>query len=146
MCTVCCRAYQVLDHNAPGFAPEWCPCGVRLMPGGGIAANVDVQLEPITIEVEAQIVIDMPEVALEMGVLFAVGIPLANSGLGLYGFIGRFVVNGARTLTSTSPDPIQKEIDWYHATLDQKYGKQQGAWGLGLGAVIVLWAWNHFAT
>ena len=110
--------------------------GVRLMPGGGIAANVDVQLEPITIEVEAQIVIDMPEVALEMGVLFAVGIPLANSGLGLYGFIGRFVVNGARTLTSTSPDPIQKEIDWYHATLDQKYGKQQGAWGLGLGAVI----------
>ena len=79
--------------------------GVRLMPGGGIAANVDVQLEPITIEVEAQIVIDMPEVALEMGVLFAVGIPLANSGLGLYGFIGRFVVNGARTLTSHEPRP-----------------------------------------
>ena len=109
--------------------------GVRLLQGGGVAANVNVQLEPIDIEVMAQIVIDMPEVALEMGVIFSVGIPLADSGLGLFGFIGRFVVNGARHLPA-GPDPIQQEIDWYHALLVDKYSPQQGAWALGLGAVI----------
>src|SRR5439155_249354 len=77
----------------------------------------------------------MPEVALEMGVIFSVGIPLANSGLGIFGFLGRFVVNGARTLPP-GPDPIQQEIDWYHAPLDQKYAPRQGAWALGLGAVV----------
>ena len=109
--------------------------GVRLLPGGGVAANVDVQLEPIDIEAMAQIVINMPEVALEMGVIFSVGIPLADSGLGLFGFMGRFVVNGARHLPA-GPDPIQQEIDWYHALLVDKYAPQQGAWALGLGAVV----------
>ena len=66
-----------------------------------------------------------------MGVIFSVGIPLANSGLGIFGFLGRFVVNGARTLPP-GPDPIQQEIDWYHAPLDQKYAPRQGAWALGL--------------
>jgi hypothetical protein len=109
--------------------------GLRLLPGGGVAANLDAELVPLDIEVSASIVIDMPEVALEMGVIFAVGIPLAQSGLGLFGFLGRFVVNGARHLDG-NPDPIQQEIDWYHAPLADKYTPQQGAWALGLGAVV----------
>lgn len=44
VCWRCGHVYQVLDRTAPRFAPDACPCGLRLMPG---ASGETFSAEPI---------------------------------------------------------------------------------------------------
>ncbi|MFQ5516926.1 MAG: hypothetical protein ACE5E8_05065, partial [Acidimicrobiia bacterium] len=107
--------------------------------GGAIRAGLDVEIIPAQIAARGALALqaDVGFVAIEVGVIFAVGIPLGQSGLGIYGFIGRFVSNGTRDLTGTTlDDPVQREIDWYRKPPEQKYGPMPGQWALGLGAVV----------
>lgn len=39
VCTACGRVFQVLHASAAHFAPEVCPCGVRLLPGLHVARH-----------------------------------------------------------------------------------------------------------
>ena len=39
VCTGCGRVFQVLNASAAHFAPEACPCGVRLLPGPLVARH-----------------------------------------------------------------------------------------------------------
>lgn len=105
--------------------------------GGLIRAGLDVQIIPADISARGALALqaDVGFVAIEVGVIFAVGIPLAQSGLGIYGFIGRFVSNGTRDLPA-SADPVEREIQWYRRPPEAKYRPERGQWALGLGAVI----------
>ena len=69
--------------------------------------------------------------------IFGTGIPLAGTGLALYGLLGKFVANGKRNLADlTDPDPIKRELQWFAKPAIQKYVAQQGQWAVGLGAVV----------
>ena len=50
---------------------------------------------------------------LEVKAILPVGIPLGPSGLGLYGFVGRFVTNGTRTVGTDERDLVARELGWY---------------------------------
>jgi hypothetical protein len=39
VCTACGRVFQVLNASAAHFAPEACPCGVRLLPAPDVARH-----------------------------------------------------------------------------------------------------------
>jgi hypothetical protein len=104
--------------------------------GGSLRAGIDVNIIPAKVLARAALALEGSFASLEVMLILPVGIPLASSGLGLYGLAGRFVSNGQRQISSTSTDPIQKEIDWYRQSADTKYGPCQGQWALGLGAII----------
>jgi len=104
---------------------------------GAIRALLGVTIIPARLGAYGALAIDRDFVAVEVGVRFPVGIPLANTGLGLFGLMGRFVANGARNLDGLSnPDPAQRELDWYARQPDLKYKRQSGQFAVGLGAVI----------
>jgi len=104
--------------------------------GGAIRAGIDMNVIPAKVLARGSLAIQGDFTAIEVILILPVGLPLASSGLGLYGFAGRFVANGARLLPAGTTDPIQKEIDWYRTPAPNKYGPMKGQWALGLGAVI----------
>ncbi|QAT88041.1 hypothetical protein EJ065_6512 [Corallococcus coralloides] len=68
---------------------------------------------------------------------FSTPIPLFTTGLGIFGFSGRFVSNGARNLAALpSGDVVERELAWYRLPPEQKYVPTRGQWALGLGAVV----------
>ncbi|MEI6225736.1 MAG: hypothetical protein WCS72_13330, partial [Deltaproteobacteria bacterium] len=112
---------------------------------GDIRALLALQIKPLKIGAYGALAIDGDFVAIEVGVQLPVGIPLANTGLGAFGFMGRFVANGARDVDlalSTLPtgfdhaDPVQRELGWYVADPSKKYSRKSGQFALGFGAVI----------
>lgn len=72
---------------------------------------------------------------LQIDTQFSSGLPIAASGLGIFGFNGRFVVNGKRALPAGN-DPVQVELDWYALEPVDKYIAAPGQWAIGVGAVI----------
>jgi hypothetical protein len=111
---------------------------------GSLRGLISVTIIPTKLSAYAALAIDPPMVALEMGVQLPVGIPLASSGLAIYGFIGRFVANGQRDLTglpTSDPsqptfDPVQRELDWYCRPPQNKYSKLSGEFAFGIGAIV----------
>ena len=111
---------------------------------GSLRGLISVTIIPTKLSAYAALAIDPPMVALEMGVQLPVGIPLASSGLAIFGFLGRFVANGQRNLTGlptadpTLPtfDPVQRELDWYCRPPQDKYSKYSGEFALGVGAIV----------
>lgn len=105
---------------------------------GAFRAGIDVTVIPAKLNVAAAIAFE-PEsgfVALEIRAILPVGIPLGPSGLGLYGFVGRFVSNGTRALGPAEGDLVARELDWYRTEPELKYRPEPGQWALGLGAVV----------
>lgn len=101
-----------------------------------IHAGLQVDLIPLKIGVLADLAMgDQGHVELTVGVRFPAPIPFANSGLGLFGVIGRFVSNGRRAVDAGNPDPVERELGWL-AKPYPKYTPQAGQYALGLGAVI----------
>jgi hypothetical protein len=104
---------------------------------GAFRALLALQIIPAKLGAYGSLAVDQDFVAVEVGVQFPVGIPLGATGLGLFGVMGRFVANGTRNLAGLSnPDPVQKQLDWYLRSPDQKYTRKSGQYALGLGAVI----------
>lgn len=105
--------------------------------GGRIAGTLGVEVIPAKVQARASVTLDGELLGLEIAVLLPVGLPLGSTGLGIFGFRGRFVVNGRRRLPPND-DPIQQEIDWYRASLESKYTGEdaRGHWALGLGAIV----------
>lgn len=119
---------------------------LRLEPGG-FAGHLDVAIAPpLGLRAAAGLAIrqvdaegsgeQLTGVLMTLEVELPVPIPLANSGLGLYGFLGLLGVHHERR-----QDPPQTALDWFVAaggtatTLSSWRGKAD-AWALGLGAVI----------
>ena len=104
--------------------------------GGLIRAGLAATIVPINTSAVASLALQGDFVALEVGVLLPVGIPLAQSGLAIYGFVGRVVSNGRRDMSGTSADPVQRELDWYRKPGQNKYMPAPGQWAMGLGISV----------
>jgi hypothetical protein len=111
-----------------------------------VRAGVDASIVPVGLGVDAALALaqmdgDTPDpwifLSLFMGVQFATPLPLAQSGLAIYGFKGLFTMNGTRDLESlTNPDPVLKELDWWATPPEQKYKPEKGQFALGVGVVV----------
>ncbi|HYO44276.1 MAG TPA: hypothetical protein VES19_13855 [Candidatus Limnocylindrales bacterium] len=116
---------------------------LRIEDGGVIRAGVEATIIPVGIGVEAAIAFAKMGteadpwifLSLYLGVQFATPLPLAQSGLAIYGFKGLFTMNGTRALGG-NPDPIGRELDWWAANPESKYDPLQGQFALGIGVVV----------
>jgi hypothetical protein len=110
---------------------------LALMPGGSFKAALDLLVIPPDVRAKGALAFDAATnfFVLEVGTQFSVGIPLGTTGLGVYGFSGRFVSNGKRNLPA-GDDPVAKELAWYALEVVDKYVPAPGGWALGFGAVI----------
>ena len=71
----------------------------RINPDGSVAATLDVNVVAAGLLAQAELELkpELAYVAICVRVILPVGIPLANTGLGIFGFVGQFVSNGERT-------------------------------------------------
>lgn len=117
---------------------------LQLGDGGSIQAGMAVQIIPAKLGAAGALSIQGDFVAVEFKISLPVGIPLANSGLALYGFLGRFVANGTRNLDGLDGpdvDPAMRELGWFLRPLEGppppgKYKPKGGQYAVGLGAII----------
>jgi hypothetical protein len=115
---------------------------LRIEDGGVIRAGVDCTVIPAGLAASAALALANktdPDpytfLSLSVGVQFSTPLPLAQSGLAIYGLKGMFTMNGERALPS-NPDPIQKELDWFAKPPEQKYSPKRGQHAIGFGAVV----------
>lgn len=108
---------------------------VKVGAAGDISAAIDLTIIPADISAWAALVYKKPMTQIAAGVKFATAIPLAATGLGIYGFLGRFVSNGTRQMPAQT-DPVERELAWYRADELDKYTPQEGQFALGLGAIV----------
>lgn len=105
--------------------------------GGAFRAMLMIDVIPAKLSAYGAIAVDQEFVAVEVGLQLPVGIPLGGTGFGLFGFMGRFVANGTRDLTTcTHPDPVERQLQWYGLQPDKKYKPLSGQFAFGVGAVI----------
>ncbi len=116
---------------------------LRIEDGGLVRAGVSANIVPVGLGVDAALALAKMGTAtdpwiflsLYMGVQFATPLPLAQSGLAIYGFKGLFTMNGTRALGSND-DPIGRELDWWAKNPEEKYEPLQGQYALGVGVVV----------
>ena len=109
---------------------------VTIGDGGAFRALLALNVIPAKLSAYGALAVGEDFVAVEVGVQLPVGIPLANTGFGIFGFMGRFVANGTRNLDGLiNPDPVQKQLDWYVLPA-HKYKRLPGQFAFGVGAVI----------
>lgn len=115
---------------------------LRIEDGGLIRAGVEAELIPLGLGVEAALAMGMPpEIApsiflsLYLGVQFSTPLPLANSGMAIYGFKGLFVMNGRRKLPAND-DPVGRELAWWRVPPESKYEPHKDQFALGVGVVV----------
>jgi hypothetical protein len=104
-------------------------------PPGTIKGALELLIIPADIMAKGSLVFAGGFFFLQIDTQFSSGLPIASSGLGIFGFSGRFVVNGARALPAGN-DPVQRELDWYALAPVDKYVAQPGQWAIGVGAII----------
>jgi hypothetical protein len=110
---------------------------LALMPDGSFKAALELLVIPADVRAKGSLAFDSGTnfFMLQVDTQFSTGIPLASTGLGIYGFSGRFVSNGKRNLPA-GDDPVAKELGWYALEPVDKYVPSPGGWALGFGAVI----------
>jgi hypothetical protein len=105
------------------------PVHVRVAAGVGVANISPAEGGPATLVI----------VTLEAN--FPVGIPLGNSGLGIYGFLGLFAMNYARNEDAIPPSDMAPALAWLKATGGdptkiQFWRPRVNTWAFGVGAVL----------
>lgn len=110
---------------------------VTIGDGGSFRALLAMEVIPAKLSAYGALAVDQDFVSIEVGVQLPVGIPLAQTGLGIFGFMGRFVANGTRNTDGLSnADPVQRQLDWYVRSPQLKYKRRSGQFAFGVGAVI----------
>ena len=114
----------------------------RLVLGDGGAFKAALELDLISVGAKAMgaLAFDPASdfLSIALGLVLPVGIPLGATGLGIFGFLGMFVSNGARALPSGfNNDPVGREIAWFRDTpYEDKFAPQRGQWAIGLGMIV----------
>ncbi|MDC0759247.1 hypothetical protein POF51_00935 [Brevibacillus sp. AG] len=121
---------------------------LKLLPDGGFEGSLDTAVTPpFGVRVAAGLKIEnardisssqkLTAVLAKLGVELPVPIPLANSGMGLFGMLGMFGMHFQRNQL-----PSQTALNWFvdsaqgDATNIHAWKASANAWALGLGAVI----------
>lgn len=117
---------------------------LKLLPGGGFSGSLDAAIaSPLGIRVEGGLEVrDVPDreltaVLATLGVELPVPLPLANSGLGLFGFLGLFGMHYERDQPAS-----MTALQWFveraqgSANRLEAWKPQANRWSLGLGAVL----------
>jgi hypothetical protein len=138
--TVYFKGYVAMTEPAPGVTR--------------FDGQITLDLVAIGLQIEAQLVVGYDKVndyaffAIYIGVELPAGIPLGQSGLGLYGFAGLFAL---QLEPDRRPDPGQPELpwygiqpgpSWYHAPPTvgvaelRKWVNREGSLALGAGVTI----------
>jgi hypothetical protein len=102
----------------------------------GFKAALDVEVTPLNVRADAFVKVAPPRVDLGLGIDLPGAIPLANSGLGIYGLGGAFSANGKPKLP-TAPgktDLISRQLAWNHKS--DGFETVPGATTIGVEAVI----------
>jgi hypothetical protein len=88
---------------------------LEFLPAGGIAGTFDLTVTPLNVRAAAQFAMsktgDVTSVLVGAEVEFPVPIPLGNSGLGLFGFLGGVGVNYARLEPTGVPAPALRWLE-----------------------------------
>lgn len=162
-----------VEFEVPGAVYFKGAVAMAELPGGGVRFDGDITLSLLAVgfEAEAQLVIgydrlnDYAFFAIYLGVELPAGIPLAQTGLGLYGVAGLFALQMEPDKGKRKPDgslefpdeawyAIQPAPSWYHraAPGDQpgvtnlrKWRNEKGSLALGAGVTIGTVADNGFA-
>jgi hypothetical protein len=114
----------------------------RLVLGDGGAFKAAIELDLVTVGAKAMgaLAFDPASdfLSIALGLVLPVGIPLGATGLGIFGFIGLFVSNGARALPpGFDDDPVGREIKWFRDTpYEDKFAPLRGQWAIGLGMIV----------
>lgn len=115
-----------------------------------IKGQLDLTLVPLQIRIAAGVgVAHIPPekggpatgVIVTLSVEFPVAIPLANSGLGIYGFLGLFAMNYARNEDEIPADHMAPALAWLKATggdpTNLAFWKPKvNTWAFGVGAIL----------
>lgn len=101
---------------------------------GELSAAIELEIIPARISAAASLRMVGDFFSLFVETKFATPIPLAGTGLGVFGFNGHLVVNGARALPAG--DVVQRELSWYAQEPASRYQPKPGSWAVGIGAVI----------
>lgn len=163
-----------VEFEVPGAVYFKGAVAMAELPGGGVRFDGDITLSLLAVgfEVEAQLVIgydrlnDYAFFAIYLGVELPAGIPLGQTGLGLYGVAGLFALQMEPDKGKRKPDgslefpdeawyAIQPSASWYHRTVapgDQpgvtnlrKWRNEEGTLALGAGVTIGTVADNGFS-
>ena len=115
----------------------------------GVRAELDLTVVPADLRAAGSLELHEQDgftaVAVGVEVEFPTGLPLAATGLGVYGFLGHFAANMARAVPA-DPDPIAAELAWVGRLLGASgsapgasatpWTVARGAWAFGVGAVV----------
>jgi hypothetical protein len=115
-----------------------------------IKGQIDLTLTPVQVRVAAGVgVADIPAsqggpatgVIVTLQVEFPVAIPLANSGLGIYGFLGLFAMNYARNESGVPSNNMAPALAWLQATGGDPtniafWKPEVSTWAFGVGAIL----------
>ena len=90
---------------------------VQLLESGGITAALDVQILPLGLSTDGVILYEPKNdtfwLFVQIGVDLPAAIPVANSGLGIYGISGAFGINARpKPPSPADPDPIGYQLRW----------------------------------
>ncbi len=114
----------------------------RLVLGDGGAFKAALELDLVSVGAKAMgaLAFDPAHdfLSIALGLVLPVGIPLGATGLGIFGFLGMFVSNGARALPAGfGNDPVGREIAWFRdVAYEDKFTPQRGQWAIGLGMIV----------
>jgi len=91
--------------------------GLELLDEGGFTAALDVKLVPLNLAIDAVVLYQEKEhsfwLFVQMGVDFPGPIPIANTGLGIYGISGAFGLNAhPKPPGPADTDPIGYQLRW----------------------------------
>ena len=115
-----------------------------------IKGQLDLTLVPMQVRVVAGIgIANIPPdkggpatgAIVTLDVEFPVAIPLLNSGLGIYGFLGLFAMNYARDESAVPSDNMAPALAWLKATGGDPtniafWKPQVNTWAFGVGAIL----------
>lgn len=111
----------------------------QMLQGGGFSAALDVNVVPLNLAAAA-VVLYKPEgdaflLFLQLGVDLPGAIPIANTGVGLYGLAGSFGIN-ARPVLPANSDPIVSVLKWDSSDPLTAFGFARD--NLTIGAEVVI--------
>lgn len=113
--------------------------GLGRITENGFDAGLAVQISKLGIGAKAfvryQEVGDIREVLLDIGLDLPAPIPVANSGLGIFGLGGVFAINGMLPPPNPGQDPLVTQLTW-KPTQPNAIPVKRGGMVLGLGAVL----------